>query len=836
MNKTIKSQSPQSAPIAGSRNGFGESSQLRPQIQSQPQTPEMGHHSRERHPAPKKLRHTSSHSSEERATNACEHASSSDDRQQNPRTPKRRRTLTGNQEHILQKDGVFSSATPYASPKRRHNTLGACKKRTSSSYLFDTNCRSVGVQSNELESSVRSRLSFTETKSTRGLEISAEPESASQKSSAGYLVSSKTSDIEFEPDGLESTTSPLRHDYPYRERSSNMHKNIGPDDGYLVSRQQLSDLTCPDHSELSIYYSLSTPMSSGDIVAKRQDGSSTRRRLVDSLGIHDPIGANKSSDSDENYELPTSSQASDTARDDVPTERRQSLELRHKKADRIANTSLSSQSSGSKITYARQRSFLSNIDISEDLRDIDNQADLHQPICGPLEPANPTSSIESDEATGLGSVRSIHELRQAGKNVRFQGVVDSIFEDVEDAANSVSARQDGLIQLCEKLSDMQFARRFVESGCFRRLASCITAQLDAISSYLAICAYAFILCVGAVPSSVTMTFWPRILTLIPSLLAMDEDISTLVAQRRYSLSKASQAAIRDLSSRLRESTVFTHQLPSWLSPQRILLRSMQLTVRKFRERGETANILPYFAVRELTQLLLKHSMHIRDLDSTQKDVLILESTLSILEVHTTLSSSLGDDHHNALKPLAQSSHLLFTLGLLNRGRSSQLLILHLRLILNITNNNPSLCEDFATSEFIQGLVKIILTHFKMASGDLIGENKDSLDIVILALGALINLTEESATSRRIIFTLEIDSNSLLEHLLHLFSTGLDTISEVRSSSIAQSYFFPDICIRLILLSKHILTLLLDICLSYFVLCALTWRSALVSRFRWGARV
>lgn len=741
-NETIKFQSPQSAPIAGSGNGFGESSQLRPQIQSQPRTPEMGHHGRERQRVPKKLRHPSSHSSEERATNAREFAPSSDDRQQNLRTPKRRRTLTGNQEHMLQNDDVFSSAT----------------KRT-----------------------------------RRGLEISAEPESVSRKPSAGCLVSSKISDIEFEPDGLESTTSPLCHDYPYRERSSNIpSKNIGPGDGYLVPRQQLSDLTCSDHSILGIHCAPQTPMSSGDIVTKRQEGSSTRRRLVDSLGIHDPIGANQSSDFDENNELPTSSQASDTAPDDVPTERRQPLsqplELRHKKTGGIAKTSLSSQSSGSKITYARQRSFLSNIDISEDLRDVDTQADLHQPICDPLEPVNLTPSIGGDEASGPGSVRSIHELRQAGGNVRFQGLVDSIFEDIEDAANSVTTRRDGLIQLCEKLSDMQFARRFVESGSFRRLASCITAHLDSISSCLAICAYAFILCVGAVPSSVTRTFWPRILTLIPSLLAMDEDISTLVAQRRYSLSRASQAAMRDLSSRLRESTVFTHQLPSWLSPQRILLRSMQLTVRKFRERGETANILPYFAVHELTQLLLKHSLHAKDLDSTPKDVLILESTLSILEVHTTLSSSLGDDHQNVLKQLAQSSHLLFTLGLLNRGRSSQLLILHLRLILNITNNNPTLCEDFATSELIQSLVNVILTNFKMTSGDLIGEKKDSLDIVILALGALINLTEESVTSRRIIFTLEIDSNSLLEHLLRLFSTGLDTISEVRSSSIAQSSF------------------------------------------------
>ncbi|KAL1969087.1 hypothetical protein VTN77DRAFT_921 [Rasamsonia byssochlamydoides] len=775
-----KSQSQQGAPIEGPRNSFGGSSQF--QLQSQPQIPEMDHNRRETHPIPK-IAHRSIHSSEERATND-EFALSSDDRQQNLRTPKRRRMLTGNKEQIHQKDGVFSSATRCQSPKRPHNVLGA----------FD-------IQSNpESESSVRSRLSLTETKGTRrDLEIPAQPDSISQKLSAGYRVSSKTSDVKFDPGGLELTTPSLRPDYPYRERSSNMDfKDIGPVDGHSGPQRQLSDLTCSENSELDKYHSL-TPMPSADIVTEPREGSSTRRRLVDSLGIHDPRWRDPSADSDENDQLPTSSQADDAdmASDDFLTESRrilhQPLESRHKKADRIANTNLSSRSGGSKITYARQRSFLSNIDISED-----TQAELPQPIYGRLEPANSTPSIGSDEISGLGSVRSIHELRQAGGNARFQGIVDSIFEDVEDAANSVSARRDGLIQLCEKLSDRQFARRFVESGSFRRLASCITPQLDAISSYLVICAYGLILCIGAVPSTVTMTFWPRILTMIPSLLAMDEDISTLVAQRRYGLSRANQAAIRDLSSHLRKSTVLTDQLPSWLSPQRMLLRSMQLTTRKFRERGEIADILPDVAVSELTQLLLKHSLLAKDLDSISKDVLILESTLSILEAHTTLSSSIGDDHQNALKPLAQTSHLLSSLGVLKEGRSKQLLILHLRLILNVTNNNPSLCEDFANTELVRGLVEIVLTNFQMASGDFIGEKKDSLDIVILALGALINLTEESETSRKIIFTLEIDSRSLLEHLLHLFSVGLETISEADSvvqthSNVAFGYLSILLC-------------------------------------------
>jgi hypothetical protein len=611
----------------------------------------------------------------------------------------------------------------------------------------------------------------------RGLRISAGSESTSRKSTARHVVSAETSEIEYDSNGLKSAASYLRPRRPYRESISNIHpKDTGPVDARSGPQHKLSDLTYQQRS-------LSTPMPSGNIVPQRQEGSSTRRRLVDSLGIHGPIREDPFNDSDENDRVRVGGFA--TASDDQPSEDRQTphqpLEWRHSKAERVMNTKFSSQSGGSKVTYARQRSFLSNVDLAEDPGGIDTHVDLHQHIRDPPELANPAPSIGSKDISGLGSVRSIHELRQAGVNARFQGIVDSIFEDVEDAANLGSARRDGLIRLCEKLFDRQFAQRFVETGSFRRLANCITTRLDSISSYLAICAYYLILCIGAVPSSVTMTFWPRISTMIPSLLPMDEDISTLVAQRRYSLSRANQAAVRDLSSRLREFTILTEQLPSWLSPQRILLHSMQLTIRKFRERGETTSVLPDFAVSALIQLLLKHSLHAPDLDTISKDFLILELTLSILEAHATLPSSLGNDHQNALKPLTQTSRLLFSLGVSNEGRCRQLLISHLRLILNITNNNPQLCDDFATPELVQGLVEIVLTNFKMASGDFIGERKDSLDIVILTLGALINLTEESETSRRIILTLETDSRSLLEHLIRLFSMGFETISDVSSS-------------------------------------------------------
>jgi hypothetical protein len=106
-------------------------------------------------------------------------------------------------------------------------------------------------------------------------------------------------------------------------------------------------------------------------------------------------------------------------------------------------------------------------------------------------------------------------------------------------------------------------------------------------------------------------------------------------------------------------------------------------------------------------------------------------------------------------------------------------MLEIRLILNITNNNPRLCDDFSIPDLVGALAGIILSNFGLVSEDSAGDKKDSvLDTVILALGALINLTEWSGTSRKLMFELRNASTTLLDAFLLLFAEGWEAISEV----------------------------------------------------------
>jgi len=151
-----------------------------------------------------------------------------------------------------------------------------------------------------------------------------------------------------------------------------------------------------------------------------------------------------------------------------------------------------------------------------------------------------------------------------------------------------------------------------------------------------------------------------------------------------------------------------------------------------------------------------------------------------------------------LTPLTKSNHMLFSLSKQSDPQDIQLLTLYLKLILNITNASSSLCETFATAELIHGLTVIILSNYHTASDNFIDEKKDSLDIVILALGALINLTEVSETARQNIVDQKEGSQSLLEDLISIFMSGLDSVSEADSvvqthSNVAFGYLSILLC-------------------------------------------
>ncbi|KAA8643172.1 uncharacterized protein ATNIH1004_009934 [Aspergillus tanneri] len=196
---------------------------------------------------------------------------------------------------------------------------------------------------------------------------------------------------------------------------------------------------------------------------KFQKASSTRRRLVDSLdvpveSIMDRSAASSPDKQSRILRFPRLNQESHQSLSQVTM----NMNKDRPTNNRQQSPTISSRLRGSMVTYARQRSFLNDIPLADNVKDGESSSNPpdHESafIISGLASQNPEGVDEiDDENSDSKPVRSIHELRQAGDNARFCETVDLILEDIEDSSDSVSKRCDGFVRLCVKLSDPRFA-------------------------------------------------------------------------------------------------------------------------------------------------------------------------------------------------------------------------------------------------------------------------------------------------------------------------------------------------------------------------------------------
>ncbi|OQD67545.1 hypothetical protein PENPOL_c003G03565 [Penicillium polonicum] len=526
------------------------------------------------------------------------------------------------------------------------------------------------------------------------------------------------------------------------------------------------------------------PNSSPDInqgYATKANITPGRRRLIDSLGITEHA-VETSPAAETSAESPADSQQSPNP---IPPDRASpSAAVNECPAEshiQDSPASVPSHLRGSRVTYARQRSFLDDMIMSEDLS-------THNDSSGPKHRSQSVQRQLNYEATSTarlivpnedtnedGSVRSIHELRQAGGNARYRGAVESIFEDIEDPQNSLSGRCNAFLQLCGKLLDTGLKRRFVECNFDKRLVDCLSMDLQVVPTILAFCAYALASSDGHMSYVLATSAWPKLLDASPALLGMQDDIPVTARAQASGLSRPLQKTLQNTIPQI-AAMLFPDTALSKLSPCTLALYCLRSTISTMQTKGENSS-LSTSLLKPLVQALVSESQRCVSLEKIHPESSqILCMGFSILEASTALAESLTKEHWGILDPLSELHSLLC----LESGTASQIQPLYIRLILNITNSNPPLCDRFANPEMVGGLVHIVSANFGDLTEDALGKANNSLDSVILALGALINLTEQSEASRSIFLHSAGSSKHFLDQLLHLFMTHVESISTAHS--------------------------------------------------------
>ncbi|PLB51772.1 hypothetical protein P170DRAFT_376894 [Aspergillus steynii IBT 23096] len=511
-----------------------------------------------------------------------------------------------------------------------------------------------------------------------------------------------------------------------------------------------------------------------------QKTTRTRKRLVDSLVPSDdstvegnPVSARDKRPGSSNRRHRSSSESKvdhsgDTSFADIP--RQPSL--------------TSSMLRGSRVTYARQRSFLNDISFLDSLSDGKPVApleshDLSQSRSSALH-LQLLHGVDDEDSDKIDSkpVRSIHELRQAGENARFRETVEFILEDIEGSSNSVSDRCDGYVRLCIKLLEPRLVRQFCECGFEERLMESTTDNLDIISASLALCAYSLIFKSGFFPFALSSRFWQKIMQISLQPLGSEINFLCLVDRQSTSISKSVRLTLRkNLPPIL--SAVCEQQL-STTSPCFLALSGVNLFLLHLRQKVRSVEPISTPLLTQLISLLITINP---EEESTTQKFEISALVLSILDSYTVLSSGPWD--HSQCNSFGLLSRLRWLLYPNQFDQNRKILGLYIRVIMNITNTDPALCKELATPELVAGLVGIVTAELRHVPDDSAAKENSSLNIVILALGALTNLAEKNESSRAVFLMSERNSTSFFQLLLQQFSYGTNSLEQAHSVSEVQ---------------------------------------------------
>ncbi|KAE8159068.1 wings apart-like protein regulation of heterochromatin-domain-containing protein [Aspergillus tamarii] len=518
-----------------------------------------------------------------------------------------------------------------------------------------------------------------------------------------------------------------------------------------------------------------------DATRHRTKQPSLRKRLVDSLNSTEEVSLDCLSDGECQPNGQTSSSHIWKGNDRQSTAYIHRSKVPGTENIQQSTNSRPSISGRSRVTYAHQRSFLNDASV---LGHTEEPGLLVSSRCHKLRQPRPNSGllsqtyshVEDEENLDNRPVRSIHELRQAGDNARFWETVDLIFEDIEDPHSSASDVCNGFVQLCTKLMEPRVLDRFSEAGFDERLVKCMTGGgFDIVSTTLALCAYRLICISGCFPSTLPASIWPKLLDKSPALLDVQDDISVTAKRRSVGLSKAVQATLKSLLPRL-SLAIYGEQPISTISPRLLILMNLQSSLTVCQEKGTNFNIpAPLLAL--IIKLLLPEACENAEFPLRFERYQTLVLALSILETYTLRSDPLDPDCCISLRSLTQCYKYLYP----NQcDQSRRILILYIRVLLNLTNRDSSFCEECCRTEIVGGLVKVIISEFCAVSEETNGKENSSLDAVILALGALINLAEKSESSRAIFLESTSNFESSLDLLLQQFSTSIGSVPQAHS--------------------------------------------------------
>jgi hypothetical protein len=444
-----------------------------------------------------------------------------------------------------------------------------------------------------------------------------------------------------------------------------------------------------------------------------------------------------------------------------------------------SQTSATPQAQSSKARYGDLRSHLAELN-EDEMMDV-LMEDFAPPPTQPVQNSQKDDlDLESDDDEGVEKrcqAKNVQDLRAAGSKKRLFQELESLISGVEgEAFNSMGSRRSDLLELINKLLDDGMVDTLLIHGLDRQLMATFAKSKDAVFDFLSACCTSLI-CFRttqlAVLRGITRSGYPDRLL---GLLSLDADISKVVRERQFNMSGIAQKKVVSMADTMRNSPVWSENVPDGLSPRLVSLRAIELLVRRTRELQGDDAILDEDGILHLLSFLGSHQPG----KSANDHVTLI---FSILESCSIRFSSTTRGAWSTSTLLMLVDHLSAVLSS-HQPEHQQTRNLALRLCINLTNNNSRSCDLFGVPTLVSALLTLIVQDFVTITStatttttpttslqDATPSQDATLDELILSLGALINLAELSIPAR--LATLSPTCQPLLSSLARIFSASLD---------------------------------------------------------------
>ena len=449
---------------------------------------------------------------------------------------------------------------------------------------------------------------------------------------------------------------------------------------------------------------------------------------------------------------------------------------------------------GPKVTYARQRSYLTDHELDESAMTsapigpapISQNGDGRRRLNDRVNSSQSTIMYDdgdygaAEDSQG-GAMRSIHELREAGGNVRLVGELEALLDDLEEQKPvPTTLLRSRAMDLVAKLQDASTCRLFVDQGLESRLLAHVASLGDDLIANSLFAAVILELISGSTsPPLLAQISDARVVNFLTRLLGHDEDLVPTSKLRSTNLSKFAQSEYQRLCTLLLKSASWRLGKPSILSCHILALQSLEYIVRQTREAGSSVEVLSAYAIQRVVATSVPSSSTASLLPTPMLTV-NLELAVSILESCTVSNAAECQQSLWSGDTLERVTALLPLLVSWTEEDCAMSRTLTLRLYLNLTNNNPGLCEDFSTPGIVEALFRIIILNFEKLSDRAITVEKVLLlDHLILSLGSFINIAESSDVVRKLTLNLHHGGQSFFDVLLTLFTIKSKSAAEAR---------------------------------------------------------